>query len=331
MGFRQAISEYSPPKPNFTEADLPDLSSRSYLITGGASGIGKELARILYSANATVYIAGRSAANIDKARAEIEKSPSSYVKTQGKTSSGSIEAVHLDLSDLPTIKPAVDALLETLKAKNTYLDAIFFNAGVMTPPAGSKTTQGYELQWGTNVVGHFLLQRLLLPFVLASAKQSVEPIRLVWTSSDGHAFGPGPDGINFDDLNGPKLGSFTLYGQSKAGNVVLSHEVAKRYGDQGVISVSLNPGHLKSDLQRNSPAILNKVIGPLLLYDTRYGALTELFAGLSKDITIEKNGSYIIPWGRFGQSAKKVRDGMDNRDTGKKLWDLLEKETEPYI
>lgn len=323
MYIRQTLSEFFPPKPTFTELDLPSLAGKVYLITGGAAGIGKELTRMLYSANATVIIAGRSLANIEKAKADIIAKPSEGMKT--KPISGQIVPMILDLGDLPTIRPAVQKLQEQFMR----IDALFLNAGIMTPPPGWKTTQGYDIQWGTNVVGHFLLQKLLLPLLQSSAKRG--EVRIVWTASDGSNFSPSPDGIYWEDINGNKTGlsPWQLYTQSKAGNVILAAETARRYASENIIAVSLNPGHLKTELQRHSDSCALNLINAALLYDARYGALTELFAGFSDRIGKETNGGYLIPWGRTGVIAEHIQMGLKN-GSGNRLWEMLEKETAEY-
>lgn len=106
MSIKQTLSEFFPPKPTFTESDLTDLQRKAFLITGGASGIGKELSRMLYSANATVIMAGRNPANIEKATKDITDTPSKGMKTE--PTSGEIVPLVLDLGNLPTIKPAVE-------------------------------------------------------------------------------------------------------------------------------------------------------------------------------------------------------------------------------
>jgi len=307
-----------------TEADLPSLLGKTYLITGGAAGIGKELSRMLYSANATVYIAGRSLANIEKTTKDIINAPSEGMKME--PSHGKIVPLILDLGDLPTIKPAV----EELEQHVTKLDAVFFNAGVMTPPAGSKTKQGYEMQWGTNVVGHFLLQKLMMPLLLTSAKVNGE-VRILWVASDGSNMSPSPDGIYWDDINGDKTGlsTWNLYTQSKAGNVILASETARRYAAENIVTASLNPGHLKTELQRHSGTCVRALINATLLYDARYGALTELFAAFSSAVGKDTSGLYLIPWGRVGVMAKHLKKGLE-QGSGNRLWELLDKETAQY-
>ncbi|KAJ4865641.1 short chain dehydrogenase domain-containing protein [Trichoderma breve] len=307
MSLCQTLTEFYPPKPTFTDQDLPDLGGKVYLITGGTSGIGFILAKTLYAKHAKVYITSRSAASGEKAISEIKESAAS--------SRGELRYLVMDLGDLQTVVPAVKSFL----AQETLLHSVWFNAGVMKVPSGSITKQGYELQWGTNV----------------APKGSV---RVVWVSSDGHSLlSPKGDGIDWEDITTRKpagwmgeKGSMTYYGQSKAGNVLLAMEVAKRYGNQDIIGVSLNPGHLKTNLQRHSNSALAKRFEGLVLHDPSFGALTELYAGFSDAIGTDNNGAYIIPWGRVGKIRQDIDAGFHHRGTGKKLWDILEKETGEY-
>lgn len=93
----------------------------------------------------------------------------------------------------------------------------------------------------------------------------------------------------------------------------------------------MNPGHLKTNLQRHSGSGLAKKLEGLVLHDPSFGALTELYAGFSDAIGIENNGAYVIPWGRLGKIRQDIEEGFHHWDTGKKLWDILEKETEEYV
>lgn len=327
MHARQTVTEYFPPKPTFTEADLPSLEGKTYLITGGGAGIGKQLARILYTANATVYIGGRSAAKIGTAISEIKEKPSEFVKVKS-SGTGNLIPLIFDLGDLPTIKPAV----VQLEQDTVQFNAVFFNAGVMAPPVGSKTSQGYELQWGTNVVGHFLLQKLLIPSLVSSAKQNSET-RIIWVSSDGSNMSPTPDGIAWDDINMSKatgsMVTWKAYAQSKAGNIILAAETARRYEAHNIVTASLNPGHLKTELQRHTEGYILDWINATFNYDARFGALTELVAGFSDKISKQDNGRYLIPWGRVGMMADHIKKGLAN-GSGDRLWKLLEKETAQY-
>lgn len=324
MQITQTISETFPPKPTFTEADLPSLAGKTVLITGGAAGIGRELARMLYHANATVYIVGRNACNIDKARHEIIEKPLEGV--DNSSSAGEIRPLVLDLSNLPTIKPAVDSLTRQISS----IDVLFLNAGVMTPPPGSKTAQGHDLQLGTNVIGHFCLQQQLLP-LLRSAVHRTGEARIIWVASDGSKSSPSPDGIHWENLNGEKpiVSPWALYAQSKAGNIIVATETARRFGEEGILVASLNPGHLQTELQRNMGACTTKLLNATLLYPARFGALTELCAGFSGVLRKENNGAYLIPWGRLGEMPEHIKAGLE-KGSGKRLWTLLEAETEQY-
>jgi retinol dehydrogenase-12 len=122
------FSAIFPPAPTFTDKDLPSLTGKVYIVTGAASGVGFELAKILYAAGGSVYIAARSTSRCEGA---IEKIKS---QTKGEKISGRLESMVVDLADLRTVKGAVDEFLR----RETRLDVLVHNAGVMTPPTGSK-------------------------------------------------------------------------------------------------------------------------------------------------------------------------------------------------
>jgi retinol dehydrogenase 12 len=234
MSLCQSLGEFYPPKPTFTSLDLPNLYGKVYLITGGTSGIGFALAKILYSKDAKVYITSRTAASAEKTIGEIKESIQS--------DRGELAYLVVDLSDLATVALAVKSFL----AEESMLHSVWYNAGVMNVPNGSKTKQGYELHWGTNVVAHFLMNKLLMPILLSTAQVAPKgSVRAVWVSSDGHInLSPKPDGIDWNDISKKKpdgwkgeKGSMTYYGQSKVGDVLLAMEVAKRYGKDGIVGV----------------------------------------------------------------------------------------------
>jgi retinol dehydrogenase 12 len=131
-----------------------------FIVTGSSSGVGKELAQILYSHNAKVYIAARSS---EKSSVTIESIGTAFPESKGE-----LVFLHLDLDDLTAIKKSADDFL----SKEKRLDVLWNNAGVMFPPQGSKTKQGYELQLGTNNVAPFLFTKLLTPILIKTAKAS---------------------------------------------------------------------------------------------------------------------------------------------------------------
>ena len=173
-----------------------------------------------------MYIAGRSSANADAAI--------STIKSQHPKSSGSLLYHDLDLADLPSVKRSADAFL----AKESRLDVLWNNAGVMLPPAGSRTKQGYELQLGTNCLGPFLFTKLLTPLLVRTAKDApTGSVRAVWLSSSVAELASPKGGLDMSDLEYKKAKpAWVTYGASKAGSILYAQEFARRYGKEGVLS-----------------------------------------------------------------------------------------------
>ncbi|KAI1075436.1 short-chain dehydrogenase [Whalleya microplaca] len=314
-----------PGKPKYTEKDIPDLSRKVYLVTGANTGVGKEAAQILFSKNATVWVAAR---NEEKGRKAIES-----IKEAFPESTGRLEFLHLDLSDLATIKKAA----ETFLAKESQLHVLFNNAGVMFPPSGSKSAQGYELQLATNDLGPFLFTKLLTPTLIETAKTSPKnSVRVVWVSSSAaERLIPKAGGIDFDNL-GYKMSIFYAwkYGMSKAGNFYYATEYARRHRNDGIVSISLNPGNLKTELDRTCNA-LEMIFRKATVYPPINGAYTELYAGLSEDVTSEIPGDWIAPWGRFANIRGDLAQGSKPESEGgtglaQKFWEWSEEQVKPY-
>jgi retinol dehydrogenase 12 len=194
-----------------------------FIVTGGYGGVGLELVKILYQKSGKVYIAGRST---QKGSQAIQTIKATFPKSNGQ-----LEFLLLDLADLTTIKRSVDDFL----SKESRLDILWNNAGVMIPPAGSKSAQGYELQLGTNCLGPFFFTRLLLPILRQTATSSPpDSVRVLFTGSLVAELSTPKGGINFDDINHEKSGNQNIaYGQSKVGNIFLGKEFARRNGKAG--------------------------------------------------------------------------------------------------
>ena len=280
------FSQFFPPHPTLTEANLPSQEGKVFIVTGGASGVGFELCSILYQKGGKVYLAGRSEANAQSAISKI--------KSLFPSSPGELIFLHLSLDDLTTIKPAV----ETFTAKESELNVLFNNAGVSLPPRGSVSAQGHELQMATNCLGHHLLTQLLLPTLLHTAK-NLPPatVRVIWTSSIAVDLSAPKGGLNLSDLTTPPPDQQANYTASKTGNWFLARALAAQVGAKGILSVTQNPGNLKTSLLRHAPWILGFVTAPLL-YGAKMGAYTELWAGLSEGLGVEDGGQYVVPWGR---------------------------------
>ncbi|KAK5689112.1 short-chain alcohol dehydrogenase [Elasticomyces elasticus] len=305
--------------PSFTEKELPDQTGRVLIVTGGYAGCGKELSKILYQKNGTVYVAGRSK---EKASAAIDEIRKAY-----PSSDGHLEFLKVDLADLPTIKGSVEDFL----SRESRLDVLTNNAGVMTPPKGSITAQSYELQMGTNCLGPFLFTQLLTPLLQKTASSNpAGSVRVTWAASLATAGAP-KGGVTFDgQAQAPKVfgDRITDYAQTKACNTLLAREFQARYGDKaGIVSNSWNPGNLKSELQRHQ-TLVESVVTKALIYPTVFGAYTELFAGWSPEAgKAENRGRYIGPWGRFVILRKDI---ADNKEGAAKFWEWCEKETKQY-
>ncbi|KAI0596494.1 putative short-chain dehydrogenase [Biscogniauxia sp. FL1348] len=327
--FSSMVSQAFPPKPAFTERDLPSLEGKVYIVTGANTGVGKELARLLYSKDATVYIVARSEGKSNKAIEDIKES---Y-----PTSKGALKFLFLDLNDLSTIKPAVERFL-SIESK---LHVLFNNAGVQTAtPDIPKTVQGYEHHLGINCLGTFALTKLLTPILISTAqaeKPSSGLVRVIWVSSSGTEItGEKSVGIQIDNLDYHIEKPYLYkYGVSKTGNWMHGVEYAERHRADGIISIPLNPGNLASDLYRDAGLAL-RLICKLITYPSVNGAYTELFAGLSPDITLEKTGSWVVPFGRIMPIRKDLLDATKSEDEGgngtaRKFWDWTEDQVKPFI
>jgi len=237
-----------------------------------------------------VYVAARSE---EKANAAITSLKADHVDSKG-----ALIYLHLDLADLTTIKASADSFL----SRETQLHVLFNNAGVMTPPAGSRTAQGYELQLGANCLGSFLFTKLLTPVLISTAKALAHApgaVRVVWVSSSAAEATSPTHGVPMEKIDhyakndGAPLSRGARYGVSKAGNWYHATEFARRYtASSGVVSVALNPGNLKSDLTRSSSAAEKWILENFVQYPVINGAYTELFAGLSSEVTVEKSGAW---------------------------------------
>lgn len=197
-----------------------------FIVTGATSGYGLLLSTFLYQRNATVYLAARNSKRIDEVIADL--------KERFPNSTGQLEALSLNLSDLTTIKTSADEFL----SKESKLHALWNNAGVMFPPEGSQSTQGYELQLGTNNVGPHLFTKLLYPTLARTAKESPpNSVRVVWVASDAVSWAPKP-AIDFSNLDYHQNESArNKYGRSKAGTVLQAVELARRSQEDGIVSI----------------------------------------------------------------------------------------------
>ncbi|KAI9442851.1 NAD(P)-binding protein [Lactarius psammicola] len=300
-GTLSALQQSFPPKPTWGVDDIPDLTGKVIIVTGGNAGVGKETVKHLLAHNAKVYLAARSAQKANEAIAELKNET-------GK------EAIflQLDLSDISAIRRSAQDFL----SKESQLHVLVNNAGVMMSPKEQVTVQKYDMQFGTNVIGPWLFTQLLLPalFAATDASPSHEKARIV-TGLDFDAFVDSPERTQYSDME--------LYNKSKFGNVVVARELARRYGDK-IVSTSLHPGNIRTDILRHQPGWRNSIVY-WLMYPVSYGALTQLYAATAPSAA-DANGKFFIPWARLGEPNKAALDPQ----VGEKLWSWLEDETKKY-
>lgn len=292
---------------DWTPDRLPDLAGKRYLITGGNSGIGFEAARMLGEAGGDVVIACRNPTKAEKAVAQLER-----------MAKGKIETVTLDLSDLSSVRTAA----EDIRRRYPKLDALVNNAGIMQTPE-TRTVDGFELQLGTNHLGHFLLAGLLFDLV-----EKAEG-RIVIVSSIAHKFGV----IHRDDLMLEKSYSPTnAYTQSKLANLMFAIEFDRRLRAKNlpVEAIACHPGYSNTALQSTGPGALLNVLyafmNPLMAQPAKKGAIPTVFAAAG---TEAQSGAYYGPTG-WGDARGPVGDAFVARraldaETAAWLWEESER------
>jgi NAD(P)-dependent dehydrogenase (short-subunit alcohol dehydrogenase family) len=206
-----------------------DLKGKRIFVTGVSAGLGIETARVLAAHGADVVGAAR---DLGKARAAT-----SVVKSAAEVGGGSLELVELDLASLASVRACADALL----ADGRPFDVIIANAGVMACPQG-QTEDGFEMQFGTNHLGHFVLVNRIAPLLKPGG-------RLVNLSSAGHRLAD----VDLDDPNFERTlyAEFVAYGRSKTANVLFAVEFDRRHRDRGIRATALHPGAIKTELSRH--------------------------------------------------------------------------------
>lgn len=296
----------------WTEADMPSQAGRSAVITG-TGGLGYEDARALARAGAEVILAGRNPAKGAEAVARI----------RDKVPRAKIAFEQLDLASLASIA----AFSERMRGSRGSIDMLINNAGVMVPPTRQVTSDGFELQLGTNYLGHFALTAQLLPLLRAGKDARVISLGSV-------AARPGQ--IHFDDLNSEKTYKpMVAYSQSKIACLFFAFELQRRSEAMGwgISSMAAHPGIARTDLLHNAPgrrSLLGLARSYLwfLFQSAAQGALPTLYAATAVDA---RPGGYYGP-DRFSEAQgwptrAKVPPQAEDRNVAARLWDLSEEMT----
>jgi len=291
---------------NWKPSKLPDLTGKTYLITGGNSGIGLEAAKMLGASGGRIVIACRNPAKAKAAAAEINQ-----------VSNTKTEIVQLDLADLSSVRKAAASVNKTYKK----IDALVNNAGIMQTPK-QKTADGFEMQLGTNHLGHFLWTGLLISNV-EKAKG-----RVVTLSSIAHKMGK----IHFNNLMLDKGYSPTkAYTQSKHANMLFGLELARRLEAAGssVKSIICHPGYSNTNLQSTGPqGVLNifyKPLNGLVAQPAIKGAIPTVLAAAGLEAV---HGRYYGPTGlgdmRGPVGNARIIPHAQRKGPAKRLWDVSE-------
>jgi NAD(P)-dependent dehydrogenase (short-subunit alcohol dehydrogenase family) len=265
---------------HWTAQDVGDQSGRVAVVTGASSGLGLETARVLAAHGATVVLAGRDPGRTAAAADDIRQ----------QRPDASVQTAELDLASLESIRAAA----ADLTARFPRLDLLINNAGVMFTPRGL-TKDGYELQFGTNHLGHFALTGLLMPSLLAAHGS-----RVVTQSSNGHRAGR----VNFADLQSVRhYNRYAAYSRSKLANLLFTYELQRRLAaaKAHTIALAAHPGTARTELTRHMSALSNAAMSPRFatinswwVQDAKMGALPTLRAATDPEAI---GGTYYGPDG----------------------------------
>jgi NAD(P)-dependent dehydrogenase (short-subunit alcohol dehydrogenase family) len=295
----------------WTAEQIPDQSGRTAVVTGANSGLGLVTARELARAGARVVLACRN----------TEKGEAAMLECEAATTGAELELEELDLANLDSVR----AFADRFKAGHQGLDLLINNAGVMATPRG-RTADGFELQFGTNHLGHFALTGLLI-----GEMDGREDARVVTLSSNAHRFGR----IAFDNLGGDRrYFRWRAYGQSKLANLLFALELDRRLRAAGstVKSLAAHPGYAATNLQFAGPprvdAAIMRLGNRLLAQGDEMGALPTLYAATEPGL---ESGTFCGPDGFLEQHGhpKRVSPGSGARDeeVARRLWQVSEEMT----
>lgn len=283
--------------------NIPDQTGRVAIVTGSSSGIGKETARVLAQKNATVIIAVR---NIEKGHKVAKEISSSLPEAN-------LQVRHLDLANLESVKIFSESILKDYE----QLDLLINNAGVMMPPY-AKTSDGYELQFGTNHLGHFALTNQLLPLLVSTPSS-----RIVNVSSIAHKQGH----LDFNDLNWEQRNYKPMqsYADSKIANIYFTYELRRKLSHikNAPLVTAAHPGWTATELQRH--AGIFEFLNSFFAQDVSMGALPTLRAAIDKNA---QSGDYYGPKGFMEIRGYPIKVSTIKRsqdlEISEKLWRISE-------
>jgi len=287
-----------------------DMHNKVVLVTGATGGIGKETAKALARAGATVILSGRDAGRLAAAVTDVRSDPAD--------TAGSVEGLAMDLASLQSVRAAAAELLE----RWDRLDVLINNAGVILS-GRQLSPEGYELTLATNHLGHFLLTDLLLDRLKASA-----PSRIVNVSSTAHR---GARSMGFDDLHSEKsYSAMGAYNRSKLANVLFTRELARRLEGSGVSAFAVHPGVVRTGWGKGGDTRggLNLFLALALpiQISPKMGAAASVYAATQPSLEADSGAFFQrLVFGNFGPVHKAQTSSAGQDDAGAAhLWDLSE-------
>ncbi|KAK2037141.1 short chain dehydrogenase [Colletotrichum somersetense] len=288
------------------------LAGTVVLVTGANTGIGLETARAIHATGATLFVTARDSTKAQQAIDGIKSGP-------GHKSDAPVHAIELRLDSLASVRSAAKEFLSW----SDKLNVLILNAGVMATPQG-KTEDGFETQFGTNHLGHFLFFQLLKPALLASSTPGFQS-RVISVSSMAHHRA----NVRLDDISFEKetYHPWLAYGRSKTANIFFAKEVERRYGSEGLHALSLHPGVIPTNLLQYLPKeeaeglLSSEAIKPHLK-NVQQGAATTVYAALSKEWE-GRGGKYLSNLVEQGPTADRTGYALyiDDEQLPKELWD----------
>ncbi|KAI1449279.1 putative steroid dehydrogenase [Annulohypoxylon stygium] len=327
-------TQFFPPRNGapLTEANLPSQAGKVFIVTGGSSGLGYELSRILYGAGGKVYISTRSEENAHNAISRIkahyhdrdtpsteagagvdsdaeaervtgqQSATAATVATAAPSKRGHCEFIPMDIADFTTIVSAVQEFLQR-EGPDGRLDILFNNVGTGARKNAPRTPQGHEYHFATNSIGPYFLTRELMPFLSSTAAKSPkDSVRVVWPASVLVEMMSPQSGIRKEFLQDTRnvTDRNELYSSSKAANWFLASEFARRTSQTGVVHISGNPGNYLTNIWRHTPSLLFYVLWPILRNPV-HGAETYLWMASSDSVTMDQavSGRYAMCDGRW--------------------------------